>query len=563
MRPRTQPATATGGKLLAAALRQHAVELIFCVPGESYLALLDALYDLRSTLSVISCRHEHGAAVMAEAHAKLTGRPGVCLVTRGPGACNAAIAVHTAFQDSTPMVLLIGQVPRPFLGREAFQEVDLVRMFSPLAKQAVQVSAAGEIPVAISWAFGVALSGRQGPVVVALPEDVLSDTAAVPPAMPITAGEPLIDPDSMVQLRRLLGEAARPLLIVGGGGWTARARTDIVAFAAANDLPACCTFRRHDIFDNAHPNFVGELGIGPDPALTARVRAADLLIAVGTRLGEIPTQGYTLIPPSGGPALVHVHPAARELGRVIRPTLAIVSGAAAFAATARGIAPTDAGRRRAWTRQAREDYQRNREVTPGDRALDLAVAMSELDRRLPEPAVITVDAGNFSGWPQRYLTFGGGRRLLGAANGAMGYGVPAAVAAKIAAPERTVIACVGDGGFGMTGQELATAVKHGVAPIVLVFNNAMYGTIRMHQERRFPGRVIATDLANPDFAALARAHGAHGETVARTEEFAPALDRAIAAGTAALIELRMDPDAITTRTTLSAIRRSERPAEPG
>lgn len=547
----------TGGRLVAEALRAHGVRCVFCVPGESYLALLDALYDHRDAIAVVACRHEHGAAVMAEAHGKLTSRPGVAMVTRGPGACNAAIGVHTAFQDSTPMVLLIGQVPRRHLGREAFQEVDLVRMFAPLAKHARQVAAPEDLPAAMADAFHIAQSGRPGPAVLALPEDVLSAPATAAAVAPLALLRPEPDPGLMRQLQALLAASARPMLIVGGSGWSDDARADLLAFAAGNALPVCCSFRRHDIVDNRHEVFAGELGIGPDPALAARVRNADLLLAVGTRLGEIPTQGYTLPDPGRmHAALIHVHPDPAELGRVYRPALAIVAAMEPFAAAARalGSAPAVIPERRAWLAAARRDYLRNRESPPCDAALDLARAMTMLDGRLPEDAVVSVDAGNFSGWPQRFLGFGGKRRLLGAANGAMGYGVPAAVAAKITHPNRTVVACVGDGGFGMTGMELATAVDRGAAVIVLVFNNGMFGTIRLHQERRFPERVIATNLCNPDFAALARAHGAFGATVSRTEEFLPAFDAAMAFGGPAVLDLAMDPQMITTRTTLDAIR---------
>lgn len=547
----------TGGELVAEALRAHGVWTVFCVPGESYLALLDALYDHRDTITVIACRHEHGAAAMAEAYGKLTGRPGVVMVTRGPGACNAAIGVHTAFQDSTPMVVLIGQVPRRHLGREAFQEVDLARMFAPLAKRAHQIAAPEDLPQALADAFRIAQSGRRGPVVLALPEDVLSastDAAAVAPlVLPATVPEARL----MQQMQAMLAASARPLLIVGGSGWSDAARADLLAFAADNVLPVCCSFRRHDIVDNRHEVFAGELGIGPDPALAGRVRDADLLVAVGTRLGEIPTQGYTLPDPNQPHApLIHAHPDPAELGRVFKPALAIAADMEPFAAAARALAPEPAmaTARRAWLDAAREDYLRNRQIPACASALDLGRIMAILEDRLPDDAVVTVDAGNFSGWPQRFLSFGGKRRLLGAANGGMGYGVPAAVAAKLAHPERTVVACVGDGGFGMTGQELATAVGHNAAIIVLVFNNGMYGTIRLHQERRFPERVIATALRNPDFAALARAFGAFGATVGTTEDFAAAFGDALASAGPAVLDLMMDPQMITTRTTLAAIR---------
>lgn len=547
--------TRTGGHLVADALRVQGVDTVFCVPGESYLEVMDGLYDLSDDIALIACRHEHGAANMAEAYAKLTGRPGVCMVTRGPGACNGSIGVHTAFQDSTPMVMLIGQVPRTFMGREAFQEVDYRQMYAPLAKWVTQIDDVDQVPEVMARAFHATLSGRPGPVIVALPEDMLRDASAAENIGPYETEPVHPDPGDMERLRHILGDAQRPLVLVGGGGWNDAARADLVGFAEANCLPICCSFRRHDIFDNQHPNFVGEMGIGPSPALLERTAAADVLLVIGARLGEMTTQGYTLIDvPKPRQTLVHVHCGASELGRVFEPSLAIHAGMPEFAAAAAALAPIDGSRWGDWTAEARRDYEANRTAPDYDGRLDLGRVMAVLEERLPRDAVVTVDAGNFSGWAQRYLTFGGGRRLLGSTAGAMGYGVPAAVATKIVDPSRTVVACVGDGGFCMTGQELATAVMAGVDPLILIFNNGMYGTIRMHQERRFPGRVIGTDLVNPDFAAMARSYGAHAETVEKTAEFGPALERAMKSGKPAVIELRTDPDVITTRTTLSAIR---------
>lgn len=549
----------TGGMLVARALRDHGVSLVTCVPGESFLALLDALYDHRDAIRVVATRHEHGAAVMAEASAKLTGRPGVCMVTRGPGACNAAIGVHTARQDSTPMLLLVGQTPRPFLGRQAFQEVDLVHAFAPIAKHAEQVMSAAALPDAVARAFLLAQSGRPGPVVLVLPEDVLTETANAGPAAPRPAAEADPDPGAMERLHHMIGDAERPLVVVGGGGWSDEAKADLLAFVAASDLPVCCAFRRHDIVDNRHPAFVGELGLGADPALVARAREADLVLAVGTRLGEIPTQGYTLFETAGPEqALIHVHPEPDAIGRRRAPDLAIATTVGRFAAAARVLAPARNSRTGAWSEAARRDYEANRTPPAMADALNPGAVMAALDRLLPDDAIVTVDAGNFAGWPQRYLTFGGGRRLLGAANGAMGYGVPAAVAAKIAMPERMVVACVGDGGFGMTGQELATAAVAGAAVIVLLFDNGMFGTIRMHQERSYPHRVMATSLMNPDFAALAHAYGGHGDVVAETAAFAPAFQQAAAAGRLAVLRLVMDPERISTRATLSSLHDAAR-----
>ncbi|MFZ1413614.1 MAG: thiamine pyrophosphate-dependent enzyme [Defluviicoccus sp.] len=546
----------TGGRIVVDALLAHGVERVFTVPGESFLGLLDALYDVRETIDVVTCRHEGGAGFMAEASAKLTGRAAVCLVSRGPGACNAAIAVHTARQDSTPMLLMIGQVSRSLRGREAFQEVDHARFFAPLAKHAEEVGRAEDLPDAIARAFSTAEQGRAGPVVLALPEDLLRDEMAVADVdtLPVTLLEP--DPGLMQRLHAMLGDAERPLLIAGGSGWTERARQDLARFVAENGLAVACTFRRNDILDNDHPSFVGALGIAPDPALLNRIRAADLVIAIGTRLGEVPTQGYTLFA-QPGPTLVHVYPDGREIGRVFPTELAIEAAVATVTAYLAHLAPIGGGRWRDWTAAARADYLRDRQPLIGSEpsaGVDLGQAMAILDGFLSEDAIITVDAGNFSGWPHRYLRHGGGRRLLGACNGAMGYGVPAALAAKRAFPSREVIAFVGDGGFGMTGQELLTALQAGAGIIVLVCNNGMYGTIRMHQERRYPGRPVATQLINPGFADIARAFGAEGFLVESTAAFAPALAAARRCGRPAVIELIPDPEQISTRAALASQR---------
>jgi acetolactate synthase I/II/III large subunit len=553
----------SGGQLVVAALRAHDVRMAFSVAGESYLEVLDALYDAPE-IRLVTCRQEGGAAFMAEAYGKLTGKPGVVLVTRGPGACNASIGVHTAFQDSTPMVVLVGQVARHQIDREAFQEVDFRKMYAPLAKWVAQIDLAERVPELINQAFQVATSGRPGPVVLALPEDMLRDraaAAAVGPYRPVRAHPGAAD---LAELRRLLAAAERPIMLVGGSGWSDAAAADIARFAMANDLPVCCSFRRQDIVDNRLPCFVGDLGTGAAPALVARIKAADLLLAVGARIGEITSQSYTLMGvPDPGKTLIHVHAAAEELGRVFRPTLPIQSGMPEFAAAAAALAPIAAPRWRGWRAETRAEYEAGLTPTalqPGA-PLDLGRIMTWLRERLRDDAIVTSDAGNFSGWPNRFLQYRRPGRQLGPTSGAMGYGVPAAVAAKLVYPERLVVGFCGDGGFMMTGQELATSLAEGPGPIVLLFNNAMYGTIRMHQERRFPGRVVGTALRNPDFAALARAYGAYGATVSRTEEFAPAFEEAVAAKRAAVIELQVDPELITTRTTLSALRRTAETAK--
>src|SRR6266581_402506 len=551
----------SGGQLVVAALRVHGVRMAFSVAGESYLEVLDALYDAPE-IHLVTCRQEGGAAFMAEAYGKLTGKPGVVLVTRGPGACNASIGVHTAFQDSTPMVVLVGQVARHQIDREAFQEVDFRKMYAPLAKWVTQIDMAERIPELMGQAFQIATSGRPGPVVVALPEDMLRDQAAAAVVGPYRAVRAHPGTADLAEMRRLLAAAERPMMLVGGSGWTDRACQDIAQFARANDLPVCCSFRRQDIVDNRLPCFVGDLGTGASPALVARIKEADLLLAVGARIGEITSQSYSLLGiPDPGKVLIHVHAAAEELGRVFRPSLAIQSGMPEFAAAAAALDPVSSERWSEWRAAARQEYEAGLLPSPDGGVLDLGKIMGWLRDRLPDDAIVTSDAGNFSGWPNRFLQYRRPGRQLGPTSGAMGYGVPAAVAAKLVHPDRLVVGFCGDGGFLMTGQELATSLLEGIGPIILLFNNAMYGTIRMHQERRFPGRVVGTALKNPDFAALAAAYGGFGAVVARTEEFAPAFEAALASRRAAIIELRMDPEIITTRTTLSALRRQAEAAQ--
>jgi acetolactate synthase I/II/III large subunit len=545
----------SGGQLVVASLRAHGVEMAFGVAGESYLEVLDALFDTPE-IRLVTCRQEGGAAFMAEAYGKLTGKPGVLLVTRGPGACNASIGIHTAFQDSTPMVVIVGQVARHQLDREAFQEVDFRKMFAPLAKWVAQIDLAERVPELVNQAFQVATSGRPGPVVLALPEDMLRDRRIAPVAGPYRPVRAHPGAGDLAELRRLLEAAERPMMLVGGSGWSDVACRDITSFARANDLPVCCSFRRQDIVDNRIACFVGDLGTGASSALVARVKAADLLLAVGARIGEITSQSYSLLGiPEPDKKLIHVHAAAEELGRVFRPSLAIQSGMPEFAAAAAALAPVAAGRWSRWREEARAEYEAGLAPSPSDSPLDLGAIMGWLRDRLPDDAIVTSDAGNFSGWPNRFLQYRRPGRQLGPTSGAMGYGVPAAVAAKLVHPDRLVVGFCGDGGFMMTGQELATAMLEGTGPIILVFNNAMYGTIRMHQERRFPGRVVGTALKNPDFLALARAYGAFGASIARTEEFPQAFEEAASRDGPAIIELRMDPELITTRTTLTEIRR--------
>ena len=543
-----------GGKLLVDQLAVHGADVIFSVPGESFLEVLDGLYD--APIRLITCRHEAGAANMADAYGKLTGRPGICLVTRGPGATHASVGVHTAFQDSTPLLLLVGQVASDQVEREAFQEVDYRRMFGQSAKWVAQIDRADRIPEYVTRAFSTACAGRPGPVVLALPEDMLASETDAADARPFHVLQPHPGPGDLERLGALLGAAERPLAILGGAGWTPQASTDLQAFLEANDLPAGAAFRRQDALDNDSPSYVGDIGIGLNPKLAARVREADLVLAVGPRLGEMTTSGYTLLEsPVPAQTLVHVHPGAEELGRVYRPELPILSGPEQFAAAVRELRVEP--RWREWTRAARADYEEWQRPGPVPGELDLAVCVLQLRERLPADAIVTNGAGNFSAWVHRFWRWRVYPTQLAPTSGAMGYGVPAAVAAKLVAPDRVVVCFAGDGDFLMSGQELATAAQYGLPFLVLVVDNGMYGTIRMHQERHFPGRVVGTDLVNPDFAAYAHAFGASGETVDRTEDFAGALDRALAAvedGRPALLALRVDPEAITPRTTLSAIR---------
>jgi acetolactate synthase I/II/III large subunit len=535
-----------GGKLLVDQLAIHGADTIFSVPGESFLALLDGLYE--SPIRLITCRHEAGAANMADAYGKLTGRPGIAVVTRGPGATHASVGVHTAFQDSTPLILLVGQVASDQEEREAFQEIDYRRMFGPMAKWVAQIDRADRIPEYIARAFTTACAGRPGPVVLALPEDMLASDTDAEDAQPFHIVQPHPGSEQIEELRGLLARAERPLALLGGAGWTPRTSKDLQAFLEANFLPAGAAFRRQDAIDNDSPSYVGDVGIGISPKLAARVREADLLLVVGPRLDEMTTSGYTLI---GSQTLAHVHPGAEELGRVYRAALPILSGMEHFAAAVRDLRVEP--RWSEWSTAARAEYETWQKHDPMPGTLDLGDCIAHLRERVPD-AIVTNGAGNFSAWVHRFWRWHEYPTQLAPTSGAMGYGVPAAVAAKLVAPGRTVICFAGDGDFLMSGQELATAAQYGLPIIVLVVNNGMYGTIRMHQERQYPGRVVGTELANPDFAAYARAFGAHGATVTETAQFADALETALGAGTSALIELRIDPEAINPRTTLTKLR---------
>ncbi len=554
MRLQDHASVRTGGQLLVDALKVHGVDMIFGVPGESYLAALDALHDARDKIKFVNCRHEGGAAFMAEAYGKLTGRPGICFVTRGPGATNASIGIHTAFQDSTPVILLIGQIDNAGAEREAFQEIDYRRMYGPMTKWVAQIDRPDRIPEMMSHAFHLAVSGRPGPVVIALPEDMLAATATAANTARYHRVAAHPGAADMNKLRDMLNESRRPFMILGGSGWNAQACSDIQAFAAANALPAGCTYRCQDLFDNRHPNYAGDISVGLNPALEQRIRAADLLLAIGPRLGEWTTVGYTLIDiPRPKQKFIHVHSGAEELGHVYQGDLLINSGMPEFAAAARRMASVSATWANA-TKAARADYEAWQQpvATPG--ALNMSEVVSYLRTRLPPETIVTAGAGTYITWLHRFYRFTGLRTQLGPTSGAMGYGVPSAIAAKLVHPERPVVSFSGDGCFMMNGQELATAKQNDTRVIFIVVNNGIYGTIRMNQEKSYPGRVIGTDLSNPDFTVLARAYGFHAEAVEKTADFAPAFERAWNAKTASLLELRVDPDSISPRTTLSAIR---------
>jgi acetolactate synthase-1/2/3 large subunit len=560
----------TGGQILVDALKVHGVDIAFGVPGESYLDVLDALHD--SSIRFIVNRQEGGAAFMAEAYGKLTGQPGICFVTRGPGATNASIGVHTAFQDSTPMILFIGQVGNDFVDREAFQEIDYRRMFGQMAKWVAQVDRADRMPEYIARAFQVATSGRPGPVVLALPEDMLTSVAQVADTRRFQPVQASPSAAQIAALRTMLAEAQRPIVIVGGGAWNAQACADLATFAQANALPVGCAFRFQDLLDNAHPHYVGDVGIGINPKLGARIRDADLVIAIGPRLGEMTTGGYALLDaPVPRQRLVHIHADAEELGSVYQAELMINSGPAQAMAMLAAMAPVDCAAWQGSVAQAKAELAAFQERPPifqdGTAPLDLWQLVQELMAQVPHDTIITNGAGNYATWAHRFYAYGPMRTQLAPTSGAMGYGVPAGVAAKIVDPGRTVVTFAGDGEFMMTGQELATAVQYGAGVIIIVFNNGMFGTIRMHQERTYPGRVSGTALHNPDFAALAQAYGAHGEVVEATAQFGPALARALAHTRAsnlpAVIELRYDGNLITPGATLDALRSAAQQAKAG
>ena len=543
-----------GGRIVADQLVIQGCKAAFCVPGESFLALLDGLYDTPSVRTVV-CRQEGGAAMMAEAYGKLTGEPGVCLVTRGPGATNAASGVHVAHQDSTPMILIVGQVGRDMMDREAFQEIDYRRMYGQMAKWVAQVDDTARLPEYVSRAYHIAQSGRPGPVVLALPEDVLSETADVQDTQPANPARPKAAFEDVASFKEVLESAERPMMIIGGGGWNAKTTADAERFSEANNIPVLSSFRCQDYFDNRHPNYCGQAGIGLNPKIAARFRDADLLITLGARLGEITSSGYELFGvPNMAMRFVHVHPGADEIGHVYRPDLSINSTSPAFASAIADLQLSSAARWKEWTAGATAEYRAGNvpKASPGEFQMEHAVAA--VRSKLADEDIVTNGAGNYAVWLNRHFEYRRYRTQLAPTSGSMGYGLPAAIAAGIVRPDVRTVCFAGDGCFMMTGQELATAMAERLNIIIVVPNNGMYGTIRMHQERRYTERVHGTSLVNPNFAKLAESYGAHGIQVSTNQEFDAAFDQALAQNGPVLIEALMSSDALSPTATLQEIR---------
>lgn len=542
----------TGGQILVDQLVAQGVERLTCVPGESYLAVLDALHD--ASIDVLVCRNEGGAAMMADAYGKLTGRPGICFVTRGPGATNASPGVHIASQDSTPLILFVGQVARNMREREAFQEIDYKQFFGGMAKWVVEVHDPARLPELIARAFRVAMQGRPGPVVIALPEDMLAEEAEVADAAKVEPVEIWPGPPQIAELSALIAASESPLVLLGGSRWTNEASRNIIAWSECFGLPVATSFRRASLFPADHPNYAGDLGIGPDPELAARVKNADLLVMIGARLSEMPSSSYSLVEiPTPRQKLVHVFPAAEELGRIYQPTLAIQATPGPFAASVAGLSGARPSTSAAAAHAEYLKWSKAPRDLPG--AFQYGQVIVWLRDRLPADAIICNGAGNFTIWIHRYYRFRNLGTQLAPTSGSMGYGPPAAVLAKRQFPERVVVALAGDGDFLMNGQEFATAVQYDIPVIMIVLDNSMYGTIRMHQERHYPGRVSATRLTNPDFAALGRDFGGFGERVERTEDFAPAFERALVSGKPAILHCIVDPQALTPNSTLDEIHK--------
>ncbi|RVV98568.1 thiamine pyrophosphate-binding protein [Mesobaculum littorinae] len=547
------PAPRTAAQCLVEQLEVQGVTRVFGVPGESYLAVLDALHG--GKIDFVPCRQEGGAAMMADADARMTGGPGVCFVTRGPGATNASAGVHVAAQDSVPLILFVGQIARRMRHREAFQELDYRAVFGSFAKWVVEIDDPARMPELVARAFRTALQGRPGPVVVALPEDMLTEPVESPLAPRVTAAESAPAEADLARLGEMLEAAERPVMILGGSRWTPADREALTAFAEAQGLPAITTFRRTDLFAGTHPLYGGDLNLGPDPALTSALAEADLLLMIGSRMSESPSGGYTRLGiPTDPRRLIHIHPDPEEIGRVYQPDLGIVASPGGLLPALSTLPPTDRDRA-GWARRLNDAARAWGETAlPAPGPFHPGEMVAWLREALPDDAVITHGAGNFATWVHRHFRFRPGQRHIAPTSGSMGYGLPAAVAVSARAPERTVVCVTGDGDFLMTGQELATAMHLGARPIIVLLDNSIYGTIRAHQEREYPGRPSGTDLTNPDFAAYAAAFGAHAERVDRTEDFPAAFERARASGRAALLHCPIDPEAIRPGKTLSDIR---------
>ena len=555
MTPHANVTARSAAQVLVDQLRIQGVERVFCVPGESYLAVLDALRD--SGIAITVCRNEGGAAMMAEAYGKATGRPGICFVTRGPGATNGSGGVHIAQQDSTPMILFAGQVETENRGRGAFQEMDFRAVFGSMTKFTAEIDDPDQMAEMVASAFEAAMAGRPGPVVLALPHDMLPQPSKSVDVERVSAVEIAPRSEDIAALEQLIAQSKRPMLILGGSRWNDESCASLMRFAQAFGIAVCTSFRRAHLFNALHPAYAGDLGLGPNPKLLARVKASDLVIAVGARLNELTTQAYSLfdIPVSQMP-LVHVFPGADDIGRVWHPHLGIHASPQAFAAAIDKLVPPSHGRDIAAAHQDYLDW--SEQPTPQPGAVNLSQIMIWLRDHLPDDAILCNGAGNYAAWIHRFYRFRRFATQVAPVCGFMGYGVPAAIAMKQLYPQRRVVALAGDGDFLMTGQEFATAVQYGVPVIILVFDNGSYGTIRMHQEREYPGRVSATDLRNPDFAAMARSFGGFGATVEKTEDFAPAFLAAEASGQPAILHVKFDAEGITPATTLSAIRASAR-----
>lgn len=541
-----------GGQLLVESLVELGARKGFGVPGESYLAVLDALHDKQGQLDFVLCRNEGGAAFMAAAWGKLTGQPGLCFVTRGPGVTNASIGIHTAMQDSAPMIIFVGQVGTDMKGREAFQEIDYRAVFGTMAKWAVEIDDVNRIPEILARAWTTAVTGRPGPVVIALPEDMLTSlTDAVPLTGPARIAEPAPDAATMAEVKGMLSVAKRPLILMGGCNWTEAGQKALQSFAEASDIPVVAAFRYQDMIDNFSLCYAGEAGVGMQTHVKALVRDADVILAINTRFGEMTTDGYTLLKvPVPDQTLIHVHASDREIGKIYQPALGIQAGPNVFA---KALQPVK-GNWADWRAKARTAWESGFDLPPLPSPVDMGLATAHIREVLPDDAILTNGAGNFTVWPNKFYKFGPKARLLAPQSGAMGYGVPAAIAAKVAYPERTVVCFAGDGDFQMNCQELGTAMQAGAQPIILILNNGIYGTIRAHQERNYPARVSGTTLENPDFVMLSQSYGFHSERVEKTEDFPAAFARARASRTGSVLELNISPEALTPRQTLSQMR---------